>query len=181
VNPVIAAIEEHGLLLLQDKALPNAVTVVTGEHVHGSWWAHPRSHEIFRILDEATDDPDILSAKLVSRKVTFVHRRLWPALFAVGNAREPWQTSGLSRQSAELLRRVSDEGEVHASGVAAKQLEERLLVRSEQVHTEAGRHETVLRRWPQSRMSIDRARLRLEEAVFAIGGSARLLPWNRSA
>ena len=178
MNAVVAAVQKYGLLLLQDKHLPNAVTVVTGEHVRGSWWAHPRSHEIFRILDEASDDSNLLSSKLISRKVTFVHRRLWPALFAVGDAREPWQMRGLSHAAKALLHRVDGDHETRVSGAAAKQLEERLLVRTEQVHTQSGRHEMLLRRWPLSRMSVARARAQLEDAVVAIGGSAKLLPWS---
>ena len=45
-----------------------------------SWWGHPRSHEIFRALSAIDDCPDVLCFKIVAGKVTFVHRRLWPAL-----------------------------------------------------------------------------------------------------
>ena len=79
---LLDAIAEHGLLLLQDKALANAVTVMTGEHPRGSWWSHPRAHEIFRTL-EALPDDQVVATKLVAGKVTFIHRRLWPDLLAV--------------------------------------------------------------------------------------------------
>ena len=37
-------LEEHGLLLLQDKTLPSLVGLIAGEPVSGSWWGHPRAH-----------------------------------------------------------------------------------------------------------------------------------------
>jgi hypothetical protein len=179
VNAVAAAIRKHSLLLLQDKTVLNAVTIITGERVAGSWWSHPRSNEIFRIVDEVKDSRDIVLAKLVGGKVTFIHRRLWPALFAVGGAREPWQTRGLSRAATTLLRRIEAEGSVQASGAAVKELESRLLVRSEEVHTESGKHATMLRLWPSSRLRVETARRKLEAAVIAIGGTTALLPWHR--
>ena len=50
-----AALEKYGLLLLQDKKLPSAVTIIVGEPVAGSWWSHPRAHEIFRELEKIDD------------------------------------------------------------------------------------------------------------------------------
>ena len=91
----------HGLLLLQDKNLPNAVTEITGEHVSGSWWSHPRSHEIFWTIEQLPEK-EVITTKLIGGKVTFVHRKLWPALFAIGSAREAWQMRGLSREASAL-------------------------------------------------------------------------------
>src|SRR5437867_10967275 len=85
------ALDEHGLLLLQDKELPSAVGIITGERVAGSWWSHPQAHEIFRRLQELEAAGDVVATKLIGGKVTFVHRRLWPALAAVGNSRAEWQ------------------------------------------------------------------------------------------
>ena len=71
--------ETPDLLLLQDKKLPSVVGMVTGEAVSGSWWSHPRAHEIFRKLEELDD---VISAKLIAGKVTYVSRKLWPAIAA---------------------------------------------------------------------------------------------------
>src|SRR5207302_3602205 len=87
------ALEKYGLLLLQDKKLPSAVGIITGEQVSGSWWSHPRANEIFRKL-QALDV--VLTVKLIAGKVTFVHKRLQPSVAAVGRAREPWQMRVLS-------------------------------------------------------------------------------------
>jgi hypothetical protein len=175
MNPA-DALAKHGLLLLQDKELPNAVTVITGERVSGSWWSHPRSHEIFRTLEEL--DEIALATKLIGRKVTYVHKKLWPALAAVGGAREPWQMRGLSPAAEKLLARLDRQGSVQARGAPSKELQERLLVRAREVHTESGRHETILEPWGTSRLTAAEGRRRLEEAAAAIGAGLDALPWR---
>ena len=68
------ALVQNGLLLKQDKSLPSVVGIFTGETVSGSWWSHPRAHEIFAVLNELTDHSDVLVTKLLYRKDTLVHR-----------------------------------------------------------------------------------------------------------
>jgi hypothetical protein len=172
------ALAKHGLLLLQDKKLPSVVGLITGEAVSGSWWSHPRSHEIFRKLEELDD---VVAAKLIGGKVTFVDKKLLPALAAVGAAREKWQMHGLSPAARKLLARVDREGTVRASGPAAKELQTRLLVNSHEEHTESGRHETVLEPWPKSKLSAEEGRDRLQKAATAMGAELHDLPWNRFA
>src|SRR6266700_4193192 len=48
-----------------------------GAPIRGSWWAHPKAHEIFRILEAVSDRSDILVCRLVDGKVTYIHRRIW--------------------------------------------------------------------------------------------------------
>ncbi len=170
------ALAKHGLLLLQDKELPSAVGIITGEKLSGSWWSHPRAHEIFRRLEELDD---AIGIKLIAGKVTFVDRKLWPAIAAVGRAREPWQMRGLSPAARRLLSRVDRDGSVRASGAASKQLQERLLVNAHQEHTESGRHETVLEPWPKSPLAPEQGRHQLERTATAIGAELHDLPWNR--
>jgi hypothetical protein len=99
--------------------------------VSGSWWGHPRAHEIFAVLNDLADHPDILFTKLVSRKDTLVHRALWPDLLAVGSARSAWQMDGLSDGALELLESVqTNDVPVRTSGAHAKQLRDRLSRRS---------------------------------------------------
>jgi hypothetical protein len=140
-------LREWGLLLLQDARFPSLVGLVVGEPVRGSWWAHPKGKEIFRAANDISDEPDVLTAKLVSEKVTFVHQELWEPLIAVGRAREPWQLSRLSAEAKSLLRRVDEEQEVRASGKPSKELELRLLVAAEEVHTDSGAHAVDLMTW----------------------------------
>ena len=54
--------------------------MVIGEPVKGSWWAHPKGNEIFRLSRAIRASSDILVCRLVDGKITYIHRRLWPAL-----------------------------------------------------------------------------------------------------
>ena len=77
----LAFVAEHGIVLASARGpVPSVAEAVAGEPVRGSWWGHPRGHDIFRALSAIDDSPDVLCFKLVAGKVTFVHRRLWPAL-----------------------------------------------------------------------------------------------------
>jgi len=83
---VMAVLCEHGMLLASAKGpIPNVAELVAGEPIRGSWWAHPRSHEIFAVLNELADSPEVVRLRLVRNKITFVHRRLWPALVRVSD------------------------------------------------------------------------------------------------
>ena len=84
---VLGKLKEYGLLLQTDANLPNVCALVAGAPVRGSWWGHPRSHEIFRVNCELAEHPDVLMRKLVSGKITYLHRALWPAVIAIGRAR----------------------------------------------------------------------------------------------
>jgi hypothetical protein len=48
--------------------------------IRGSWWAHPKHHQIWSIFKQVTASRDILMCRLIKEKRTFVHRRLWPAM-----------------------------------------------------------------------------------------------------
>src|SRR5262249_40264372 len=91
---VLTALERYGVLPLSDSYLPSAVSLLAGESVSGSWWGHPKAHEIFRGINQLGETPDVLSTKLLSGKVTFVHRRLWRDFLSIAAAGESWQTRG---------------------------------------------------------------------------------------
>jgi hypothetical protein len=104
--------------------------------------------------------PDVLITKLVSKRITYVHRRLWPAIVAVGSARQDWQLSGLSPGARDLLALVDETGRIQTDRIrmkrrlnkktladAARELETRLLVHSKEIHTESGTHAKVLQTW----------------------------------
>jgi hypothetical protein len=79
-------VKAHGMLLQSAKGpIPNLADLVAGETIRGSWWGHPRSHEIFRAINEARDAPDVVALRLVGKKVTLVHQRLWPALVRIAD------------------------------------------------------------------------------------------------
>jgi hypothetical protein len=142
-----AALEEHGLLLLTDPKLPSVASLVAGKPVRGSWWGHPKGDEIFQVAEWLADRPDVVVAKLVSGKATYVHRRLWPALLAVGGAREPWQLERLSAAARKLLARVDAAGRLEVTGEPARELERALLALGQSVHTEQGSHAKTLTSW----------------------------------
>src|SRR5713226_7312994 len=60
--------------------VPNLVDLVAGGSRRGSWWNHPRGREIYAVTRSVRDAPDVLVTRLVGGHITYVHRRLWPAL-----------------------------------------------------------------------------------------------------
>jgi len=184
---VLEILDHTGLLLKQDKELPNVVSLLTGESLRGSWWSHPKAGLVFEVLSELSDHPDVLFTKLLLRKVTLVHRRLWPALLAVASSNEPWQLHGLSEQASKLLADVLEsKAAIRFGGPASKELEMRLLVHAENVHTESGLHATSLERWSVWRWRVGIKPLRsaklgrrfLEETTIAMGAAPSALPWS---
>ena len=143
----VARLVEDGLLLKSDPVLPSVATFVAGGPVRGSWWGHPASHAIFRAIQELAARDDVLLVKLIRGKDTFVHERLWPALFAVAASNEPWQLDGLPKSATALYKRMLRAGEIEASGPDVRVLELRLLIRVEQFHSEEGHHEKRLESW----------------------------------
>jgi len=74
-------VARHGVVLASAKGpVPNLAEAVVGETIRGSWWGHRKGAEIFHALGAVGDSPDVLCFRLVQKKITFVHRRLWPAL-----------------------------------------------------------------------------------------------------
>lgn len=190
-------LERAGLLLQADGELPSVASLVAGEAIRGSWWSHPRAHAIYDVCVALGEREDLVSVKLLKGKVTHVARTLWPALVTIGEARAPWQTRGLKGDAAALLRRVAREGELRMDqmswrgkrkpGNVARELEARLLVFSEEFHTDAGRHAKSLMDWrsfghrhrlsPLS--SLSAAEEVLETAAARLDPDAvRALPWR---
>lgn len=83
-DQAMAFVRKHGVVLEAAKGpVPRMTEVIAGEPIKGGWWAHPKGRPIFAVLGKIKDSPDILVCRLVGGKVTFVHRRLWPALVRV--------------------------------------------------------------------------------------------------
>jgi hypothetical protein len=77
----LAFVERHGIVLQAARGpVPSLAEAIIGGPIRGSWWGHPRGHEIFQTTRAVCRSPDVLVCKLVDGKVTYVHRRLWPAL-----------------------------------------------------------------------------------------------------
>ncbi|MEJ7730345.1 MAG: hypothetical protein WKG00_14145 [Polyangiaceae bacterium] len=72
----LALLRARGVVALTAQPpLPSLVEEVAGEPVRGSWWAHAKGGDIYRIANELEDHDEVLVAKLVAGKVTFVHAR----------------------------------------------------------------------------------------------------------
>jgi hypothetical protein len=76
-------VRQHGVVLVSAAGpVPKLTEAIAGEKIKGSWWGHPKGKQIFAVMEQVTDDPDVLVCRLVDDKLTLVHRRLWPALAA---------------------------------------------------------------------------------------------------
>lgn len=77
----IAFVERHGIVLQAARGpVPSLAEAIAGGPIRGSWWGHPKGKEIFHAAEAVAESPDVLVCKLIDGKVTYVHRRLWPAL-----------------------------------------------------------------------------------------------------
>ena len=66
-------------------SLPNLAQTIAGQPISGSWWKHPKGNAIFLCSRAIRKSSDVLVCRLVSGKVTYVHRRLWPALIRLAD------------------------------------------------------------------------------------------------
>jgi hypothetical protein len=77
----VAFVEHHGVVLQAARGpVPSLAEAIAGGPIRGSWWGHPKGHDIFRASEVIGDSAEVLVCKLVDGRVTYVHRRLWPAL-----------------------------------------------------------------------------------------------------
>jgi hypothetical protein len=145
----------------------------------------------------------VIVTKLISGKVTYVHRKLWSAVLVLGTAGEPWQLEGLSFTARSFLDMVIEHGEWRTDdvpwlggskavspGEAARELERLVLVHSEEIHTRSGAHTKRLESWERwvertgfqgENLTPAQAKEILEEVVTNLNkqfnGKGRL-PWN---
>jgi hypothetical protein len=182
---ILKRLKSSGLLLEADNELPSVTRMVAGGSVRGSWWGHPKGNEIYNLLGEVCERPDVETAKLVNGKVTLVHRRLFPALLGAALSGEPWQKAGLSRGATRLLSRVRASGALVTTGDDARDLERRLLAHGTSVHTASGDHAKALETWERwaggakvRPWPAAKSKRALEEAVARLGGGR--LPWGEA-
>lgn len=116
----LAFVERHGVVLQAARGpVPSLAEAIAGGPIRGSWWGHPKSHEIYAVAESLCESPDVLVCKLIDGKVTFVHKRLWPALvklasrFRKGQLAKVWNehtASGAHRaRSTPFPKWVPDE------------------------------------------------------------------------
>jgi|SRR6267143_7175611 len=106
----ISFIKEHGVVLASAKGpVPRLTEAIIGEPIKGNWWAHPKSHQIFAVLQAVTHSKDVLVCRLVNGKVTFVHRRLWPALVRVAKRFPSAQIAQVHEEHTSSGRHITRE------------------------------------------------------------------------
>ena len=78
----LAFVEKHGIVCESagHARIPSLAAAIAGGPISGNWWSHPRSKEIFAITRAVRDSAHILVCRVVDGKISFVHRRIWPAL-----------------------------------------------------------------------------------------------------
>jgi hypothetical protein len=77
----IAFVKANGVVLESGRGpVPSLAEAIAGAPIRGSWWAHPKANTIFLCSRAIRESADVLVCRLVGGKVTYVHRRLWPAL-----------------------------------------------------------------------------------------------------
>lgn len=82
----LAWVRKHGIVLQAARGpVPSLAEAIAGGPIRGSWWGHPKAHEIFQLAEAVCDSGEVLVCKLLDGKVTYVHRRLWPALFKLSS------------------------------------------------------------------------------------------------
>jgi hypothetical protein len=106
----LAFVQEHGVVLVAARGpVPRLTEAIIDEPIKGSWWAHPKSHHIFAILQAVTDSEAVLVCRLVDGKVTLVHRRLWPALVRLAARFPPERLAKIRQEHTPSGRHVNHE------------------------------------------------------------------------
>ena len=202
-DEALAELNRRGLLMVHDKTFPSLTGFTIGEPIRGSWWAHPLSNDVYMISQQLQHCGEVALTKLVSGKETYLHRRLWPHLLAIGLAHEAWQLDGLAETAAALQAEVERCGATRLDQIRSarsrKELSEdagllatRLLVFADDVHTESGAHVKRLETWqnwarrhdvPLAHLpSVSEARSEFEHLVGvanAESSASAYLPWQK--
>lgn len=101
VDPV-DFVAHYGVVLASAKGpVPNLAEAVAGEPIRGSWWAHKRGNDIFNVLEYVNHSEDVLCFRLVEGKITYVHRRVWPALVCLARKLKKAQLTAIHQEHTE--------------------------------------------------------------------------------
>lgn len=107
-DAAMAFVRRHGIVLVSAKGpVPRLTEAIAGGPIKGSWWGHSKSHEIFAILEKLGDSPDILVCRLIAGRLTFVHRRLWPAIVKLASHFRPEQLAQVRQEHTASGRHVN--------------------------------------------------------------------------
>ena len=108
VDAAMAFVRRHGIVLVSAKGpAPRLTEAIAGEPIKGSWWGHAKSHQIFAILQQLGDSPDILVCRFISGRATLVHRRLWPAIVKLAGHFHPDQLAQVRQEHTASGKHVN--------------------------------------------------------------------------
>lgn len=80
----LAFVRKHGVVLEAGRGpVVCLADAVAGRPIRGSWWGHPKGREIFALTRAVRDSRDVCVCRIIGGKITYVHRRLWPALVRI--------------------------------------------------------------------------------------------------
>jgi len=82
----LAFVKLHGIVLESARGpVLNLAEAVAGQRIRGSWWGHLKGREIFAATSAVRDSTDVLVCRLLNGKVTYLHRRIWPAIILLAD------------------------------------------------------------------------------------------------
>ena len=80
LEEALSFVETNGIVLESAHGrVPTFADFVAGERVT-RWWGHPKGQQIFTLTRAMRDSPDVLTCRFIDNKISYIHRRLWPAL-----------------------------------------------------------------------------------------------------
>ena len=71
------------------RSVPSLAETIAGIPIRGSWWKHPKANNIFLCSRAIRNSKNVLVCRLIAGKITYVHRRLWPALVRLAGQFDP--------------------------------------------------------------------------------------------
>jgi hypothetical protein len=87
VHDPIEFVEQQGVVLESARgSRPNLAEAVAGEPIRGSWWGHKKGRAIFWATRAVRNSSDVLVCRFLDGKVTYIHRRLWPAIVRLADS-----------------------------------------------------------------------------------------------
>lgn len=173
-------LQKYGMLLMSDPTLPSLVSIIVGQPLKSSWWGHRLGHTIFAVASKLEEHPDVTVTKFLGGKVTFVHKNLWPELYAIGLDCEKHSLEKASKEARELFQLVKKKGEIRTNKVtdtmkgktskAVKELESKLVIATREIHTESGAHAKIIESWSHwaHRNSVPKKRINPSVAIKKI-------------
>lgn len=157
-------------LLTGSGAVASLPDAIAGRGLTGSWWSQPEAGLIYQLLEAAEDQglggAPLLASPLVTGKQAVIAAPLAAAVARIASdpgrvgrcdarrcdaRRSSLATALLELVEAEGSVRMDDPRVAGPSGREARlELERSLVARSSSVHTESGRHVSILEPWATS-------------------------------